>query len=81
MEIEKNIPMMEHNHHRSKHDEIKETIFAMEIGDSVFFDVHKEAARFRSRAANYLKTMPKAYYTRDFKLRTVEGGWRIWRTK
>ena len=81
MEIEKDILMEDHvqKHHRSKHDEIRETIFAMEIGDSVFFDVYEEAVRFRGRAANYLRTMPN--FTRDFKLRTVEGGWRIWRSK
>ena len=79
MEIEKNIPIMEQCHHRSKYDEIRETIFAMEIGDSVFFDVYKEAAKFRGRAANYLRTMPN--FNREFKLRTVEDGWRVWRTK
>jgi hypothetical protein len=79
MEIEKNIPIMEQGHHRSRYDEIRETIFAMEIGDSVFFDVYKEAAKFRGRSANYLRTMPN--FNREFKLRTVEDGWRVWRTK
>ena len=79
MKIDKNIPISEVQHLLTKYDEIRETIFAMEIGDSVFFDVYKEAVKFRSRAFSYLKTMPN--FNREFKLRTVEDGWRVWRTK
>jgi hypothetical protein len=79
LQIEKNIPMPPNwqKHSTRKHDEIKETLYAMEVDDSVFFHDYQEAVRFRGRAHNYKNTLRD--FDRNFAIRTVDGGWRVWR--
>ena len=82
MIIDKNIPLLElvdplgRKTHRLKIDEIYHTLHEMEIGDSVFFEDHAEANKFRSRAHNWLV---HGYWTKQFALREVESGYRVWR--
>lgn len=86
LKIEKGIPMpdqWQENHGRTKDDEIRKTIFAMEVKDSVSFVDYREATRFRSRAQSIKKSLRG--FDKEFALRTQidENGntfWRVWRS-
>jgi site-specific DNA-cytosine methylase len=79
MIIDKNVPVQKGWHRAKKLDELYYTINAMEIGDSIFFKDFKEAGRFRARASNYRRTEPD--FTKDFVIRKLDDGWRVWRTQ
>ena len=82
MKIDKGVPFLEQVthwgslNHRIKKDWIYETIWKMEIGDSVFFEDAKTANKFRSRCHGYYIA---GRFDRKFVLRSVSGGFRIWR--
>ena len=79
MIIDKNVPVQKGWHRAKKLDELYYTINAMEIGDSIFLKDFKEAGRFRARASNYRRTEPD--FTKDFVIRKLDDGWRVWRTQ
>lgn len=84
MKIEKNIDRPKLNQGRLKQDEISETIFAMEVGDSVFHDDYDSAKRFRDRGDGYLRrNVPN--FNSKLSIRAVDEkagkGWRVWRIK
>ena len=85
MKIEKNIEMPNRNTHKLNRDEIYETIFAMEVGDSVFFSIYEDAVKLRGRAQGYLRNKNLHEFNHEFALRSVEekkgSGWRVWRIK
>lgn len=80
--IDKHVPFLEsithwgELNHRIKKDWIYDCLFEMEIGDSIFFDDFAQANVFRSRAYSY---WCRGYFDHNFVLRSVEGGYRVWR--
>jgi hypothetical protein len=79
MIVDKNVPVQKGWHRAKKFDDLYRTIHAMDLGDSVFFDDYKEAIRFRGRVSNYRRTEPD--FVKDFVIRKLTDGWRVWRTK
>ena len=49
----------------------------VDLRGSLFFHDYQEAVRFRGRAHNYKNTLRD--FDRNFAIRTVDGGWRVWR--
>ena len=80
MKIDKNIPIPK-AWSRTKLDEIHNALCDMEKGDSVFFDIYKEAMKMRSRASGYTCGNYRDFADKDFKIRKYKDGWRVWRTR
>ena len=84
MKIDKNIDRPKLNQGRLKQDEISAAIFAMGVGDSVFFNDYDSAKRFRDRGDGYLKRNVPNFKSK-LSIRAVDEkrgkGWRVWRIK